>query len=147
MKMNNNGYLSIKNNAVTELKGHLFRTYSYIISKDYNQQGIFYGQDRIAKDLGVCIRTVQRHIKELKELGYLSVKRRGFNSTNLYMCLKYIVVKNKEKTNELKENFTKKFYNNKKPNYFLEHCPSRDRSGNSNYMTYEDIENKLLGWT
>ena len=41
MKMNNNGYYSIKNNAVIELKSHLFRTYSYIMSKDYNQEGVF----------------------------------------------------------------------------------------------------------
>ena len=143
MKMNNNGYYSIKNNAVIELKSHLFRTYSYIMSKDYNQEGVFFGQARMAKDLKVCVRTIQRHIKELKELGYLSVKRRGFNSTNLYTCLKGTVAKVKEKAEELRENFNKKF-TTKKINTFVEYCQDAE------YKTeeyYKDIEKKLLGWT
>lgn len=143
MKINNNGYYSIENNAVIELKSHLFRTYSYIMSKDYNQNGVFFGQARMAKDLNVCVRTIQRHIKELKELGYLSVKRRGFNSTNLYTCLKGTVAKVKEKAKELRENFNKKF-TTKKVNTFVEYCQDPSYK-NTEY--YQDIENKLLGWT
>lgn len=145
MKNNNYnaGYLSIKNSAILELKAHLFRTYSYLVSKDYNKQGVYYGQSTMAKELGISVRTLQRHIKELKELGFLQVKRRGFNMTNLYTMLKHIVTSSKEKSEELRENFNKKF-TTKKINTFVEYCQDAE------YKTeeyYKDIEKKLLGWT
>ena len=145
MKNNNynKGYLSIKNSAILELKAHLFRTYSYLVSKDYNKQGVYYGQSTMAKELGVSVRTIQRHIKELKELGFLQVKRRGFNMTNLYTMLKHIVISSKEKAKELKENFNKKF-TTKKINTFVEYCQDPEYKSNE---YYKDIEKKLLGWT
>lgn len=145
MKNNNynKGYLSINNQAILELKAHLFRTYSYLVSKDFNREGVFYGQSTMAKELGISVRTIQRHIKELKELGFLKVKRRGFNMTNLYTMLKHIVTSNKEKTKELRENFNKKF-TTKKVNTFVEYCQDPE------YKTteyYNNLEKKLLGWT
>lgn len=141
MKNNNYnvGYLSIKNSAILELKAHLFRTYSYLVSKDYNKQGVYYGQSTMAKELGISVRTLQRHIKELKELGFLKVKRRGFNMTNLYTMLKHIVISSKE----LRENFNKKF-TTKKINTFVEYCQDPEYKSNE---YYKDIEKKLLGWT
>lgn len=145
MKNNNYnaGYLSIKNSAILELKAHLFRTYSYLVSKDYNKQGVYYGQSTMAKELGISVRTLQRHIKELKEMGFLKVKRRGFNMTNLYTMLKHIVISSKEKAKELKENFNKKF-TTKKINTFVEYCQDPEYKSNE---YYKDIEKKLLGWT
>lgn len=145
MKNNNYnaGYLSIKNSAILELKAHLFRTYSYLVSKDYNGTGIYYGQSTMAKELGISVRTLQRHIKELKELGFLKVKRRGFNMTNLYTMLKHIVTSNKEKAKELRENFNKKF-TTKKINTFVEYCQDPEYK-NDDY--YNNVEAKLLGWT
>lgn len=145
MKNNNynKGYLSINNQAILELKAHLFRTYSYLISKDYNGTGIYYGQSTMSKELGVSVRTIQRHIKELKELGFLQVKRRGFNMTNLYTMLKHIVTSSKEKAKELRENFNKKF-TTKKINTFVEYCQDPEYKSNE---YYKDIERKLLGWT
>lgn len=141
------GYLSINNKAVIDLKAYLLRTYSYLISKDYNKKGVYYSQAKMADELGICVRTLQRHIKELKELGFLLVKRRGFNKTNLYTILKNNIGKVKEKVEKQAENFKSKFnYSNKKPVYFVEHCPSRDRSEESGYMTFNEIESKLLGW-
>lgn len=139
----NAGYLSIKNKAILELKAHLFRTYSYLLSKDYNNQGIYYGQAKMAEELGISIRTLQRHIKELKEMGFLKVKRRGFNMTNLYTMLKHIVTSTKEKAEELKENFSNKFAS-KKVNTFVEYCQDPSYK-NEEY--YQDIEKQLLGWT
>lgn len=145
MKNNNYnaGYLSIKNSAILELKAHLFRTYSYLVSKDYNKQGVYYGQSTMAKELGISVRTLQRHIKELKELGFLKVKRRGFNMTNLYTMLKHIVTSTKEKSEELRENFNKKF-TTKKINTFVEYCQDPEYK-NDDY--YNNVEAKLLGWT
>lgn len=137
----NNGYLSIKNKAIIELKAHLFRIYSYLLSKDYNGTGVFYGQAKMSEELGISIRTLQRHIKELKELGFLKVRRRGFNMTNLYTMLKHIVTSTKEKVEELKENFSRKFATEKKVNTFVDYCQDPSYK-NEEY--YQDIEKKLL---
>lgn len=59
----------------------------------------------------MSIRTLQRHIKVLKELGYISVKRRGFNKTNIYKMLKNIVEKVKDKKEEFISNFKNSFSN------------------------------------
>lgn len=142
------GYYTLGNKAIIELKPHLFRTYSYLISKDYKNVGIYYSQLKMSEELKISVRTIQRHIKELKELGYISVKRRGFNMTNIYTMLKHIVNKVKEKSKEAKENFSKKFPNmifpNKKPNTFVDYCQDAEYKNNE---WYDDIEKKLLGWT
>ena len=144
--MNNyeQGYFSIKNKAITELKANVFKTYCYLISKDFKGEGIWYSQQTIANDLGVSVRTVQRHIKVLKELGYISVKRR-FSQTNIYKMLKNIVEKVKEKKEESISNFKNSFSD----------LPSKNRTKlkfnnfkGRDYSTEEmrDLELKLLGW-
>lgn len=138
------GYFSIRNNAILELKPNIFRTYCYLISKDYKREGIWHGQETIAKELGVCVRTVQRHIKILKELRYISVKRRGFNMTNLYTMLKHIVITVKEKKEEVTNNFKKNFATskNKSKNLKFDNFKGRDYSEEE----MDSLELKLLGW-
>lgn len=140
-----NGYFSLRNGAVIELKAHLLRTYTYLISKDYKGEGIWHSQETMAKELGVSIRTIQRHLKELKELGYITFRRRGFNQTNIYTMLKSIVSKVKEVKGELISNFKKQFASTIKPkakkNKF-------DNFQGRQYTTEEldSLERKLLGW-
>lgn len=149
MKANNyeQGYLSIKNKAVLELKAHLYRTYSYIVSKDFKGEGIWHSQETMASELGVSTRTISRHIKQLKEIGYLSVKRRGFNMTNIYTCLKNIVSKVKEGKEKAIESFKKQFTTTtskpkaKSKNGF---CNFTGRDYSQEYM--DKLERQLLGW-
>lgn len=136
----NIGYLKLNNKAIIELKAHLLRTYSYLASKDYNDTGVYYSQATMSKELGIHTRTLQRHIKALKELGFLAVRRRGFNMTNLYTILKNITIDVKKKSKEIKSNFEKKFP--VKRNAFVEDCPNRE--GIEEY--YSSIEEQLLGW-
>ena len=146
--MSNNGYLngftSTYNKAIIELKAHLYRTYSYIVSRDYKGEGMFYSQERISKDLNLSIRTIQRHISKLKELGYISVKRRGFNMTNLY-TVNGVLKKVKEAKEELTTNFKKKFTNTPaKPKKKLKFDNFQGREYTKEQ--WDKLENQLLGW-
>ncbi|MDU7243332.1 helix-turn-helix domain-containing protein [Clostridium sp.] len=137
----NEGYFNLKNNAIIELKAHLLRTYSFIVSKDYKDQGVFYSQAKIADELKISIRSVQRHIKSLKEMGYLKVRRRGFNMTNLYTIVKKVIKTIKEKKEEMTNNFKKSFANEKTKlrfNNFKGHDYSKEE--------WNSLEKKLLGW-
>ncbi|MDB1931709.1 helix-turn-helix domain-containing protein [Clostridium tertium] len=137
----NEGYFSLKNNAIIELKAHLLRTYSFIVSKDYKDQGVFYSQAKMADELKISIRSVQRHIKALKELGYLKVKRRGFNMTNLYTIVKKVIKTVKEKKEEMTNNFKKSFANEKTKLRF-NNFKGREYSKEE----WNSLEKKLLGW-
>lgn len=141
--MNNyeNGFFNLKNKAIVELKPHLFRMYAYLISKDFTGNGIFHSQETMAKELGVCVRTVQRHLKALKELGYITFRRRGFNQTNIYNMLKDIVAKVKEKKEEMTNNF-KKAFNNEKPKLRFNNFEGRKRTK----QEWNSLEKQLLGW-
>lgn len=141
--MNNyeTGYFSIKNKIISELKGNVFKTYCYLISKDFKGEGIWYSQGTIASEMNVSTRTVQRHIKVLRELGYISVTRRGFNKTNIYKMLKHTVEKVKEKKEEMTTNF-KKSFNNEKPKLRFNNFKGREYSKED----WNSLEKKLLGW-
>ena len=146
MKNNNylNGYFSLKNEAVIELKGHLLRTYTYIVSKDYKGEGMYYSQSTMALELNISVRTLQRHIRALKELGYLTVKRRGFNMTNLYTIAKGVIKKVKETKEELALNFKKQFKPSKSKSNKLKFNNFTGR--NYSKEDLDKLENQLLGW-
>lgn len=141
--MNNyeQGYFSIKNKIISELKGNVFKTYCYLISKDFKGEGIWHSQRTIASEMNVSTRTVQRHIKVLRELGYVSVARRGFNKTNIYKMLKHTVEKVKEKKEEMTNNF-KKSFNNEKTKLRFNNFKGREYSRDE----WNNLEKKLLGW-
>lgn len=143
MNKYNEGYFNLKNNAILELKPNVFRTYCYMISKDYVGSGIWHSQQTMANEMKLSVRSIQRHIKQLKELGYISVKRRGFNMTNIYHMLKNIVEKVKEKKEELRSNFKKSFSKttNKKKSKFNNFI-----GRNYSKEEWDRLENKLLGW-
>lgn len=141
--MNNyeQGFFSIKNKIISELKGNVFKTYCYLISKDFKGEGIWHSQRTIASEMNVSTRTVQRHIKVLRELGYISVTRRGFNKTNIYKMLKHTVEKVKEKKEEMTNNFKKSFANEKTKLRF-NNFKGREYSKEE----WNSLEKKLLGW-
>lgn len=80
-------------NVVLKDKGISFAgklTYAMLLSYHWYNRDVFPGQDRLANDLGVSMRTVNRAIRELVRVGYLKVKRIGLGKTNRYHLFKTV---------------------------------------------------------
>jgi len=60
-------------------------TYAMLLRYAWQKDKCFPGQNRLAKDMGSSRRTVIRHIKELRESGYLETRKRGQGRTNVYI--------------------------------------------------------------
>jgi len=62
-------------------------TYSLLLDYAWQTGSCFPGQQTLANDLGVSVRTVQRDLEELKNSGLIDWKQRGKNRTNIYYIL------------------------------------------------------------
>src|SRR3954464_12704066 len=62
--------------------------YSMLLSYAWNNDRVFPGQERMAKDIGTSQPTIARAVKELEDNGWLEIQRRGQGKTNVYI-LKY----------------------------------------------------------
>lgn len=62
-------------------------TYSLLLDYAWQTGSCFPGQQTLANDLGVSVRTVQRDLEELKKSGLIDWKQRGKNRTNIYYIL------------------------------------------------------------
>jgi hypothetical protein len=70
--------------------------YSLLLSYAWNNDLCFPGQDRLAKDLGMGIASINRFIKELEDCALIEITRRGQGKTNFYTI--NFVVKPKRKS-------------------------------------------------
>jgi len=68
--------------------------YSMLLSYAWNNDRVFPGQERMAKDIGTSQPTIARAVKELEDNGWLEIQRRGQGKTNVYI-LKYRIVEKK----------------------------------------------------
>jgi len=59
-------------------------TYALFLSYAWHNNLCFPGQDRLARDIGMSIGSVNGFIKELQTCGLIEVTRRGQGKTNLY---------------------------------------------------------------
>ena len=59
-------------------------TYALFLSYAWHNNLCFPGQDRLAKDIGMSIGSVNAFIKELEASGLIEITRRGQGKTNLY---------------------------------------------------------------
>jgi hypothetical protein len=59
-------------------------TYALFLSYAWHNQFCFPGQERLAKDMGMGIASVNRFIKELEGCDLIEITRRGQGKTNLY---------------------------------------------------------------
>jgi hypothetical protein len=60
-------------------------TYIHLLSYAWSENQVFPGQDVLAEKMRVNVRSVKSYIAKLKEVGYLSIKRRGLGMTNVYI--------------------------------------------------------------
>ena len=58
--------------------------YAKFLSYAWNNNRVFPGQERMAKAVGMSVKTLYRATMELEKSGYLEIKRRGLGKTNLY---------------------------------------------------------------
>ena len=58
--------------------------YSLLLSYAWHNDLCFPGQDRLAKDVGMGIASVNRFIKELEGCSLIEIARRGQGKTNFY---------------------------------------------------------------
>lgn len=59
-------------------------TYAMLLKYAWQDDYCFPGQERLADDIGVAKRSVVTFIKELQDVGYVNVQRRGQGKSNLY---------------------------------------------------------------
>jgi len=59
-------------------------TYAMLLKYAREMNECFPGQDRLAKDMGTTRQSVNAYIKELREVGLITVQRRGQGRPNLY---------------------------------------------------------------
>jgi Mn-dependent DtxR family transcriptional regulator len=64
---------------------------SYAWQNDY----CFPGQERLAKDMGVGVRSVVRYIQELEAEGFVAITKRGQGRSNLYELILTVTEKRK----------------------------------------------------
>ena len=71
-----------QNNLIT---GKAKLVYAMLLSYAWgDKDAAFPGQERLAKDCGISTRTVWTAIRELEEIGFITVLRRGQGRTNKY---------------------------------------------------------------
>lgn len=71
--------------------------YSLLLSYAWHNDLCFPGQDRLAKDMGMGIASVNRFIKELEGCALIEITRRGQGKTNFY-TINFIVKKQGRKS-------------------------------------------------
>ena len=66
--------------------------YALLLSYAWHNDLCFPGQDRLAKDMGMGIASVNRFIKELEDCSLIDITRRGQGKTNFY-TINFVVQK------------------------------------------------------
>ena len=72
-------------------------TFAMFLTYAWNNDKVFPGQERLAKDIGVTRMSVSTFIKGLEKKGFLTIQRRGLGMTNIY-TLRYRVKQQKTAT-------------------------------------------------
>ncbi len=62
-------------------------TYAMLLKYAWQNDFCFPGQDRLAKDMGVSLRSTNAYIQELEKNTFIHIKRRGQGKPNLYELL------------------------------------------------------------
>lgn len=79
------------NSDITNLKisDGAYRLYMLLTSMAYNSKiQVYPSQKYLGTALGRSVRTIQRYLKELKKLGYISIRRRGSTSSIITLLQK-----------------------------------------------------------
>lgn len=61
--------------------------YGVLLSYAWQDGACFPGQETMAEDIGVSSRQLRDYLNELRENGYIRIKRQGLNKPNIYYIL------------------------------------------------------------
>lgn len=118
-----------------------YRLYNLLLSLAYNNKiSVYPSQKYMAVALGKSVRSVQRYLKELIKLGFISIRRRG-STSNLITLLK----KQTQQAVKQTQDKVKKAYNAfKTQNKDNTKVSSWSTKNNRNYK-WNKLESALLG--
>jgi len=81
------GYTNIPNHVLYSgtISSHAKLVYTMLLSYAYTRNQVYPGQERLAKQCGLSVRTVYAALKELDTRRFITILRRGQGRTNLYI--------------------------------------------------------------
>lgn len=132
-------YTIISNSTITSnISDNAYRIYNLLLSMAYGEKNYCYpSQKTISEKLHRSIRTVARGVKELKDNGLISIKRRG-SISNIYTMLKKAASTTIEKVKSTVNKVVKKSYPSKKKTSTFNEFKQRK-------YNFKNLENMLLG--
>jgi hypothetical protein len=85
---------ALSQRGFTQVPNHVLRSdkispgaklaYAMLLSYAWQNDFCFPGQERLARDMGISLRSIVTYIKELTEAEFLAVRKRGQGRANLY---------------------------------------------------------------
>jgi len=87
----NQGFTQVSNRLLTDnsISSGAFRMYLLLMMRCFRKSFSYPGVETLAKELNVSRMTISTYKKELKESGWIEVKRRGQGKTDIYFLLKH----------------------------------------------------------
>ena len=81
------GFTQIPNGVLrrSDLQPGAKLTYMVLLSYAWQKNHAYPGQDSLARDMGVSERSVITYLKQLRDSGLVSIRRRGLGMTNVYI--------------------------------------------------------------
>ena len=81
------GYTNIPNHILysSTISSHAKLVYTMLLSYAYTRNHVFPGQERLAQQCGLSVRSVYNALQELDTQSFISIIRRGQGRTNLYV--------------------------------------------------------------
>lgn len=81
------GYTNIPNHVLysAKISSHAKLVYTMLLSYAYTRNHVFPGQERLAQQCGLSVRSVYSALQELDTQNFISIIRRGQGRTNLYV--------------------------------------------------------------
>ena len=80
------GFTQVPNSVLesAEISPGAKLTYAMLLKYAWQNDFCFPGQDRLAKDMGVSLRSTNSYVQELEERGFVAIRRRGQGKPNIY---------------------------------------------------------------
>src|SRR5690242_2910815 len=84
--LSQSGFTQVPNSVLesSEISPGAKLTYAMLLKYAWQNDFCFPGQDRLAKDMGVSLRSTNSYIQELEQRSFITIRRRGQGKPNIY---------------------------------------------------------------